>query len=117
MQTRFLPLLLLTLACNARPGEQNRRRFVTSFLESMRDDTAFFRGYVRDRATAESLRSQFGTKLTGDFSILNREDYGDGTYDYGVRCGRDLICIVFVKEQDMKVISADVGIEPRARAP
>ena len=110
MRWSFLTVLLATAACG-RPGEAERERFVGQFLTSLRDDTAFFRGYMPDPSKVVEIRRRYPDALTGGFRIVRREDYGDGTFDYGTECGTDLVCVVVLTERGGSVLSADITVE------
>ena len=112
MRWSFLVVLCVTTACS-RPGEAERERFVGRFLTSVRDDTDFSRGYMPDPSKIIEIRRRYPDALTGAFRIVHRQDYGDGTFDYGTECGPNLVCVVYVTERDGSVLSADVTIQSR----
>jgi hypothetical protein len=110
---RLLLILLVMTACS-RPGEAKRERFVGQFLASVRDETAFFRGYMPDPSKVVDIRRRYPDALTGGFRIIHREDYGDGTFDYGTECGPNLVCVVYLTERGGSVLSADITIDARS---
>lgn len=111
LRTLFF-LVLVTTACS-RPGEAERERFVGQFLASVRDDTEFFRGYTPDPSKIAEIRKRYPDALTGGFRIVHRQDYGDGTFDYGTECGPNLVCVVSMTERGGSVLSADVTVQSR----
>src|ERR1051325_3758348 len=107
---RMLIVGVRGIACTRR-GETARERFVGRFLQSIRDDTEFYRRYTPNPSRALEMRSRYPGALTGDLRIVHREEYSDGTFEYGAECGPSLACIVYLTERGGAIISADLTIE------
>lgn len=114
MRYLFVAIALLVSACRS-SNEAERQRFVLQLLSSIRDETTFYQRYVHEPQRIIALKKRHPGAFKGELRIINREEYPDGTFDYGTTCGTDLACIVYITESGGRVVSADLAIVPRAK--
>jgi hypothetical protein len=110
--TMVLAIALALQGCKS-PSEARREQFVREFLASIRQDSQFFRRYVKEDSRLDLILSNVRPRLSADFAVLNREAHGDGSFEYAVRCGTRATCLVFLFENDGKLIEADVMLSEK----
>jgi hypothetical protein len=107
-----LGLALALQACNS-PSEAARQRFVQRFLTSVKNDTPFFRAYVKGPDRLDQILTNVRPRLSSDFPVVRHESHGDGSFEYVVRCGLGTKCLVFLFENEGKLVEADVMLSEK----
>lgn len=106
----FLALSLIPLSiCGCRSKAAKYDDLAMKIVSSVRDDSSFFQSYILDAEDVARVRRDRHL-ISGPLKIINREDYGDGTYDIGMECGAGVVCIVYVAEKG-STVTADLAVE------
>ena len=103
------PTLVLSMMFLRACLPAGHERFVDEFLVSIRDDTSFFRQYVRREEDIRLLQEHVKPFLwNGAFQIDGEEKWGNER-EYAVQCGAHIRCVVFVHlGKDGQIATANV---------
>jgi hypothetical protein len=117
MRAAFAILVMISLgaffvSCRG-SGEAAREEFVHQFVRSAFADSPVYKQYVseQDRQLIDAARP----RMTEEFEIIHRDEYGGGNYEYGVRFANGATAVVAVYEKEGRVEMATLAINDQPR--
>jgi hypothetical protein len=112
--TAILCALAILWACTD-PGNEARRQFIVRYVESINDDTDFYRQFTRDAEDELGVSLAKG-RISRQFLVRSAHEMAPGVYEYSLDFSNGQHAIVTIREQDNAVFEATIFTSPDDRA-